>query len=60
MPTHLDDGVDDDDIKELNDETSSYFLCELLGRLWQSRLCYTSFLFLISIDFLCIAFKMEM
>ena len=57
LPTHLDDGVDDDDIEELNDETSSDSLCKLLGRLRQSRLCDTSDLTLFIIDFLCITFK---
>ena len=43
---HLDDGVDDDDIEELNDKTSSDSLCKLLGRLRQSSLfntCFVSF-----------------
>ena len=50
MPTHLDDGVDDDDIKELNDEASGDSLCKLLGGLRQSRLCNTLDLNSFSID----------
>ena len=54
---HLDDGVDDDDIEELNDKTSSDSLCKLLGRLRQSSLFNT---FCISLNWHCMPLRTSM